>query len=55
MVVGMAASDPILRYLSVLNALPPEGAPGFGNYTRTARVVILRPQEADVRAAAGAA
>jgi hypothetical protein len=55
MVVGMAAPDPVLRYLALLNALPPEGAPGFGSYTRTARVVMLRANEADVRPAVGAA
>jgi uncharacterized protein (DUF58 family) len=55
MVVGMAAPDPILRYLALIDALPPEGAPAFGNYTRTARVVVLRTQEADARAAAAGA
>lgn len=55
MVVGMAAPDPILRYLALLNPLAPEGAPGFGSYTRTARVVILRANEAEAPPAAGAA
>ena len=58
MVVGMAASDPILRFLALLNALPPEGAPAFGNYARTARVVVLRTtdvSEARPSATAGAA
>lgn len=55
MVIGMAAPDPILRYLALLNPLAPEGAPGFGSYSRTARVVVLRANEAEVRPVVGAA
>ena len=56
MVVGMAAPDPVLRYLALLNAVPPEGAPVFGNYAKTARMVMLRPtDEAEPVETAGAA
>jgi hypothetical protein len=48
----MAAPDPILRFLALINPVPPEGAPVFGNHMRTARVVMLRPSDAAPAAAA---
>jgi uncharacterized protein (DUF58 family) len=56
LVVGMAAPDPALRFLALVNAVPPEGAAGFGNHARTARIVLLRADEpVPPPAAAGAA
>ena len=46
LLMGNAAPDQILRYLALIGSVPAESAPGFGHYARTARVIMLRGEDA---------
>jgi len=46
LLMGNAAPDAILRYLALLGSVPAESAPGFGHYARSARVIMLRGEDA---------
>ena len=46
LLMGNASPDPILRYLALIGSVPAESAPGFGHYARSARVIMLRGEDA---------
>jgi uncharacterized protein (DUF58 family) len=46
LLMGNAGPDPILRYLALIGSVPAENPPGFGHYARSARVIMLREEDA---------